>query len=519
MKKSGTNIAFLTLLLICMLCLCLVFSACDNGIVSDTSDTTQGITPDSSADADTTVSPESSGEDSDTESVTEETTEEATEEETTSEPRSVTVTVYGADGSKKDYSVEIGATLSAAALEAAYIPESSEELRVEHIGWEYSIAEDGERSVYNESQPPIAGDEGLHIYPVINYSFLVRFDAGEGSFADGVKTSFFVKAEESFRISELLTSLPSKTSDESYDYLLEGFESADGTVTSDKSISVSKPTVFTARYEKREIVYSVRVITEHGKLIGGGREQTFRGNYSDARKFVESYENYTPEAEFVGDVRFDFIGLSKKLEGREWTIELLWDTVETRFDFILDYNNGEVERSKIFSGETLTLPVPEPLEDEVRYYHFVGWRDSNGQLYNGGYQYTVTGDVSFVAEYVDGDKKIYSVTFETEVGEFENGSPVWVLTGYYGDPIVPPQLIDQVFGAVVYSFAGWNKELIPTFTENAEYTAVFTTPYPVYTLNYYIPKYQFLFLHILHQIKFPVYDLFRSFPDLKLLQL
>ena len=61
-----------------------------------------------------------------------------------------------------------------------------------------------------------------------------------------------------------------------------------------------------------------------------------------------------------------------------------------------------------------------------------------------------------------------------------------MLTGYYGDPLVPPTLTDVTFGEVVYEFKGWNAEIPATFGDDMAFTAVYVTEKPVYFINYYL---------------------------------
>jgi hypothetical protein len=172
-------------------------------------------------------------------------------------------------------------------------------------------------------------------------------------------------------------------------------------------------------------------------------------------------------------------------EGREWTLELLWDRETVSYTLTIDRADGAPSESiTLESGEKFILPEEKRREDEVRYYDFVGWRDANGHLYNGGYELTVGGDYAFTAEFVPGEKKLYSVVFKTEVGTFDNGSAQVTLTGYYGDPLLPPTIEKHVFGEVVYSFLKWDKDVPSVFGENTSYTAVYTTPNPFYFLNY-----------------------------------
>lgn len=497
-KHVDTRIKLPICLLLCLLVLCVLLSACT--LVGDeetTSDETVRV-PETTAE----ITPETSAE------VTDELTTDAAGPETTLSPEHVSarVKVYGADGSENEYSVEVGMTLSAGALEAVEIPTESDRMKVSFNGWEYSTEKDGERKPYDVNDPPAVGESGMHVYPVIEYSYFVSFSAGDGKFAEGTETGFFIKSGESFKPSELLSSLPAKAEDGEYSYPLLGFMVDGKQIATDEEVTVSSPLDLTAVYGKADLIYTVIAHTEYGSLIGGGKTKLFEGSRKEAEEFVSSYDNYTPEDVYFDDAVYSFSEVSVKKEGREWTLELIWTSTAIRFTLTFDYGEGqEAVLSHISADGKAILPTPERREDKERYYDFVGWRDKNGHLYNGGYEITVTEDMSFSAEFARGERKVYTVVFDTEIGFFTNGSPDVVLTGFYGDALIPPSPPDVsslTFGEVVYEFAGWNAQVPATFTEDLSFTAVYTTPHPVYYLNFYLDEE--LYLSVPHYASSPL---------------
>ena len=497
--------------ILCLLCLCLTLAGCrgDGGEVTSgvPTDPSYDITterpeittetPDFTTEAPevTTESPEVTTEntaDDTTSGNTEEITTEPEVPETTEEPKPVyiPVLVYGADGESKTFSVELGKTLSADALNSIILPSDTDTVKVVFLGWEYSLEKDGERKPYDTSDPAAVTESGMHIYPVLEYSYLVSFSAGEGSFPKDSVTEFFVESGKTVKISELIVKLPSKGADKEYTYSLLGFDINGKLLNVDDELTVESVSQLTAVYGKTEIEYTVHVHTEIGELPDGGKSFVFKGNYKNAEAFIETYRNYSYKDVYFDDSVYSFKEILVIQDGREWSLELVWNCEILKYSVTLDHNDGSAPTvNYIIANGNIMLPTDPRREDKERYYDFVGWRDEYGYLYNGGYEVTVTENMTFKAEFAPGERKVYTVVFDTEIGVFENGSPAVVLQGYYGEPLTPPappHISELTFGEVVYKFAGWDGEVIEAFTENISYTAVYTTPHPVYHLNFYV---------------------------------
>jgi len=466
-------------LLLGLICFGALFSSCTPGGGEVTTDVLTEPTPETSVVIDETTASE---------------TDEATGEATTETPPETTdppsvfeakVYVYDALGNAKEYIIK-STTLPSSALEAIDLT-VGEDRTAKLIGWEYSVEKDGKRSPYDTKEPPLVTLEGMHIYPVIEYSYRVGVSAGEGVFPDGAVNEFYITDGEAIKISELLKAMPTKADDEEFAYPLRGFMLDGKQISADDTVKVTAPMELTALYGKEELIYTVSLSTEFGELIGGGKEKTVTCNYLDAKKLIESYNSYTSEDIYLHDAMHEFTGISVSKEGREWKVVLNWQHIDIRFTVTFDYGEGQTAViSQISAGGKVIIPTGERLADKEKYYDFVGWRDSAGQLYNGGYELTVNESMTLFAEYAPGERRVYTVTFDTEVGSFEDGSPILVLTGYYGDPIVPPTLTDVTFGEVIYKFTGWNAEIPATFGEDMAFTAVYVTEKPVYFINYYV---------------------------------
>ena len=466
-------------LLLGLICFGALFSSCTPGGGEVTTDVLTEPTPETSVVIDETTATE-----------TDEATGEATTETPpeTTEPPSVfeaKVYVYDALGNANEHIIK-STTLPSSALESIDLT-VGEDRTAKLIGWEYSIDKSGKRSPYDTKEPPAVTLEGMHIYPIIEYSYRVRLSAGEGDFADGATTEFYIIDGESIRISELLKAMPTRADDDEYTYNLLGFMLGDKQISVNDKVTVTAPIDLTAVYGKEELLYTVSLSTEFGELLGGGKEKTVTCNYRDAKKLIESYNSYTSEDIYLHDAMHEFTGISVSKEGREWKVVLNWQHIDIRFTVTFDYGEGQTAIiSQISAGGKVIIPTGERIADVERYYDFVGWRDSAGLLYNGGYELTVNESMTLFAEYVPGERRVYTVTFDTEIGNFEDGSPISVLTGYYGDPLLPPALADVVFGEVVYKFTGWNAEIPATFGEDMAFTAVYVTEKPVYYINYYV---------------------------------
>ena len=397
---------------------------------------------------------------------------------------------YLPDGNVEKVTVKPDTVLTSAVFESVELPTDGNGVKVEHKGWEYSLTEDGERKIYDFAAPPIVTLEGLHIYPVLEYSYLVSFGAGEGTFREGAVTEFYFKAGEVIDPADLLARMPEKAEDAEYIYPFLGF-SLDGTNVIEFPTTVGKqPLEFTALYGKEKIEHTLIIHTEYGELIGGGKTKFVSGTQSEIEALLELYSTYKPDDVYLENARYIFKELKVSNEGREWTLELVWDCEVLKYTVSFDRRDGNSHAvTYVSAGGKIVLPTEERREDEVRYYNFVGWRDNKGYLYNGGYEYTVTENTSFRAEYINAALKVYTVVFDTEIGSFADGSPAVILTGHYGDPLDPPQppMTEKLtFGEVVYSFAGWDREPSAVFCEDASYTAVYTTPETVFFLDFYI---------------------------------
>lgn len=466
-------------LLLGLICFGALFSSCTPGGGEVTTDVLTEPTPVTSVVIDETTASE---------------TDEATGEATTETPPETTdppsvfeakVYVYDALGNAKEHIIK-STTLPSSALDSIDLT-VGEDRTAKLIGWEYSVEKDGKRSSYDTKEPPLVTLEGMHIYPVIEYSYRVRFFAGEGAFSDGASTEFYITDGENIKISELLKAMPTRADDYEYTYTLLGFMLDSKQISAADTVKVTAPLDLTAVYGKEELIYTVSLSTEFGELIGGGKEKTVTCNYLDAKKLIESYNSYTSEDVYLHDAMHEFTGISVSKEGREWKVVLNWKHIDIRFTVTFDYGEGQTAIiSQISAGGKVIIPTGERLADKEKYYDFVGWRDSAGQLYNGGYELTVNESMTLFAEYAPGERRVYTVTFDTEVGSFEDGSPILVLTGYYGDPIIPPTLTDVTFGEVIYKFTGWNAEIPATFGEDMAFTAVYVTEKPVYFINYYV---------------------------------
>lgn len=462
---------------LCLLVLCVLLSSCTPGGSEVTTSHVTDPTPESSA-----LPPET------TVSETEEETTDAPDTTVIPEINEAYVYVYDHLNHSVKHTLKTGETLPKDMLDSSY--PSDEGVLIELKGYEFSITKDGERKPYDINNPPAVTLDGMHIYPILEYSYRVRFTAGEGKFADGVATEFFVKSGDTVKVSELLAKMPEKAEDAEYAYPLTGFMLDGKQISADSSFTVESPAELVAVYGKEELIYTLNISTEVGELIGGGKEQTITCNYREAEKLIESYNNYSSQDVYLHDALHDFLGITVSKEGREWNIVLNWTHTDIRYTVTFDYGEGqEAVLSQISADGKAILPTPERREDKDRYYDFVGWRDEKGQLYNGGAEITVNENMSFSAEFSPSERKVYRVVFNTKVGVFSDGSTSVVVTGHYGDDLTPPKAPDAAslkVGEVVFEFVGWDAQPPATFTENLTFNAVYTSPEPVYYLNFYI---------------------------------
>ena len=482
-------------LALCLLVLCALFSGCTPGGSEVTT------SPDKETSPETTLG------------ISPETTSAETDEDTSNAPDTTVIPeiyesrvfVYDYLGDSVVHILKPGETLPKDALD--FNGDSPEEgVLAEIKGYEYSISKDGERRSYDPANPPVATPDGMHIYPVIEYKYRIVFEAGEGRFAYGSKIEFYVRAGSVVKVSELLTEMPEKAEDNDYEYPLLGFMLDGNQISTDETVKASSPMSLTAVYGKEEIIYNVRISTEFGELIGGGQELTLSCNYRDAEKIIESYNSYSSEDIYLHDALHEYSGITVSKTGREWKVVLNWKHVDIRYTVTFDYGDGqEAVLSHISADGKAILPTPERREDKERYYDFVGWRDKNGQLFEGGSEITVSESITFSAEFVPSDYKVYTVVFKTAVGVFSDRSTSVVVMGHYGDDLTPPRAPDASYlkvGEVVFEFAGWDAEVPHEFTEDRVFNAVYTTAQPVYYLNFYIDDE--LYLSVPHYASTPL---------------
>ncbi|MBQ2716941.1 MAG: hypothetical protein IJF21_09095, partial [Clostridia bacterium] len=197
-------------LLLGLICFGALFSSCTPGGGEVTTDVLTEPTPETSVVVDETTATE-----------TDEATGEATTEtppETTAPPSvfEAKVYIYDALGNAKEYIIK-STTLPSSALETIDLT-VGEDRTAKLIGWEYSVEKAGKRSPYDAKEPPAVTFEGMHIYPVIEYSYRVGVSAGEGVFPDGAANEFYITDGEAIKISELLKAMPTKADDDEFAY-------------------------------------------------------------------------------------------------------------------------------------------------------------------------------------------------------------------------------------------------------------------------------------------------------------
>ncbi len=365
-------------------------------------------------------------------------------------PETAEVFVHGYGGYTKKYTVEIGKTLSDAALEAAQLPPQMADVKVRLIGWEYSIEENGTRMPYDTTDPSPVSENGMHLYQIFDYSFCVRFSAGIGEFPSGTETFFYFPSGSLIKPSELLYDMPAKAADDDFEYIFLGFMYDGKGYRIDDEIKITEPTELVAVFDKREIEYSVIAHTEYGELLSGGKTFVFKGTLEEAEKFVSSYDEYSAERITVEGKPYRFVRVDVTKEGREWTLELIW---EPERPFTVEFNAGEGffdDGSKKvvlsgYRGDALIPPTPSmPSRGDVEFI-FDGW--------DGEFADIISGDAVYTAVYKT-PKPVYYLNYYIN-GEFIESAPY-----YAGTKIPIPDRPEAAKGKI---FSGWRglPELMP----------------------------------------------------------
>ena len=164
----------------------------------------------------------------------------------------------------------------------------------------------------------------------------------------------------------------------------------------------------------------------------------------------------TPDANGVYTIPIEK-GIEKTLTAQDSlgnTTTVILTVNNEKFDVTYMPNTGEgtMNADAVESGESLTLPVARftAPDDNGATMEFSHWElEGDGSEYQAGNAYTVTGDVTFIAQW---KYKEYDITYDLQGGEFAEGvsAPVSYATN---ESVTVPQ--PERMG---YDFAGWTWE-------------------------------------------------------------
>ena len=166
--------------------------------------------------------------------------------------------------------------------------------------------------------------------------------------------------------------------------------------------------------------------------------------------------------DYVGNISYGVKGTYNYLQVREGEGSCL---VEFR-----DYN-GTLLSSRYYNpGETVVVPTePHRASDKKYTYTFTGWSPAVA---------AVTEDVTYMATY-SSELNYYTITFQNDDGTILQTQQL-----PYGElPIVPADPTKAGDGSVIYSFTGWDQEIVKV-TGDATYTAQYTTAAQSYTITF-----------------------------------
>ena len=136
-----------------------------------------------------------------------------------------------------------------------------------------------------------------------------------------------------------------------------------------------------------------------------------------------------------------------------------------------NFDNSLIYSEEVSYGENATPPSdPERPSDKIYYYVFSGWYGD----YN-----NVTSDRNvmsvYVAKFVE-----YKVKFVNH-----DGSVVSERTYHYNDPlIIPENPVREADKTYRYEFVSWDKEIVPTVTEDMTYVALYDATFINYTITF-----------------------------------
>ena len=394
-------------------------------------------------------------------------------------PEKVTVSVMGADSNTYTTEVDFGQKLPASLIENAYLPPLAEGERVDVAGWLYS-ADGNEWETYDSS---LTAKAPVFLKPDVKYYCLLTLNAGKGNFKGEPKLEIWHEKGATVNVSEL--EAPTRDADGEKVYTFSAYKNTKGEKVSE--VTMTSAVTLKADYDVSEKIYTVTVVTERGSLPGGGKSATFTLGYSSALEIVDKYKNATYELVSEDGEFYETRGVELFQNDTVWTVIVKWRNAAS-YTISFEQSGEVLFTETVHKGETLTLP-DRTREDEVGYYAISGWLDKAGVLHPVGEELSVQADIILEAQWEISEKKVYTAVFTTDKGKFADGSTTVKISGYYGDALVapePPAADTLVYGNVVFTFAGWSKDIPTALTENAEYSAVYTFEQPVYYLTYMI---------------------------------
>ena len=396
-------------------------------------------------------------------------------------PESVSVSILGADGNLYIEKTPYASVPSASLVADAHLPATREGERASVVRW--LCSSDG--VAWQEYSGTDAVFDSFYLKPEISYSYLLTIDAGSGSFAGGKKLEFWLDSGVATELSSL-TDAPSHADDERNLYKFKGYFGADGSMYN--SVALRAPMSLCAEFDAEQKLYTVTAATSRGELPMGGKSFSDTLRFDDASALIKAFREHDYGIVEDGEEKYQVSEVDVDTSGTVIKITVKWhNVVKYNVSFVLA--DGERIDSVIYKGDIVRLPQPDARENAIGKYLFFAWRSDSGALYSAGVEHTVVADITFTAEWMLTERRIHTVVFKTDRGVFANGKTEFAVSGYYGEPIVPPQpptAESLTYNGVVFSFAGWNTELPLTFSESAEYYAVYTTEREFYTVTYLV---------------------------------
>ena len=247
--------------------------------------------------------------------------------------------------------------------------------------------------------------------------------------------------------------IPTKESDEEYDYIFASWDKEITKAYEDKT--------YVAYYNKTIKKYDVTFKNDDGTVLETKKVEKHQ---------IASYDGETPTKNADAEYTYTFAGWDKNFEEILEDIEYTATYTKTKNSYKVTFrsSDGDILLEKEYEyGDTIDYVQDDIITDEYTY-KFLSWdRDFE----------PVTESTTYTATF-DKTKNKYRIIFLNDDGTELKSEDV-----EYGKTPVAPTATKEKTAEYTYKFAGWDKEIEPV-TKDATYKATYTKVKNKYTIKF-----------------------------------